>query len=69
MPEGEIKKVNAIGACKKQGREFRFLNQQMELCRWTDVVPKDDPEFQGLLEEEEPAAYPDVLAELPGVEL
>jgi hypothetical protein len=36
----------------------------MELCRWTDAVPKDDPEFQGLLEEEEPAAYPDVSAKL-----
>jgi hypothetical protein len=32
-------------------------------------VPEDDPEFQGLLEEKEPAAYLDVLAELPGVEL
>ncbi len=37
--------------------------------KWTDAVPKDNPEFQVLLEEEEPAAYPDVLAELPGVEL
>ncbi len=32
-------------------------------------MPKDDPEFQGLLEEEEPAAYPDVSADLPGMEL
>jgi hypothetical protein len=28
-------------------------------------VPEDDPEFQGLLEE--PAPYPDISAELPGV--
>ncbi len=39
----------------------------MEPYERTNVVPKDDPEFQGLLKEEEPAAYLDVLAELPGV--
>jgi len=32
-------------------------------------VPEDDPEFQGLLEDEEEAAYPDISAEPPGVEL
>jgi hypothetical protein len=33
-------------------------------------VPEDDDNFQGLLEEEEAAApYPDISAELPGVEL
>jgi hypothetical protein len=32
-------------------------------------VPEDDPEFQGLLEDEEEAAYPDIRAEPPGVEL
>jgi hypothetical protein len=32
-------------------------------------VPEDDPEFQGLLDEEEEAAYPEISAELPGVEL
>ncbi len=31
-------------------------------------MPEDDPEFQGLLEEEE-APYPDVIAELLGVKL
>jgi hypothetical protein len=41
----------------------------MEPYKWTDAVPEDDPEFQGLLKEEEPAAYPEVLAKLPGVEL
>jgi hypothetical protein len=34
-----------------------------------DAVPEDDPEFQGLLENEEEAAYPDISAEPPGVEL
>jgi hypothetical protein len=33
------------------------------------VVPKDDPKFQALLKEEEPAAYPNVSAEILGVEL
>ena len=32
-------------------------------------MPEDDPEFQGLLEDEEEAAYPDISAEPPGVEL
>ncbi len=30
-----------------------------------DTVPEDDPEFQGLLEEEAP--FPDIGIELPGV--
>ncbi len=32
-------------------------------------MPEEDPKFQGLLKEEEPAAYPKVSTELPGVEL
>jgi hypothetical protein len=32
-------------------------------------MPEDDPEFQVLLGEEEPAAYPDVSVDLLGVEL
>ena len=34
-------------------------------------MPKDDDDFQGLLEDEvlEAAQYPDISAELPGVEL
>ena len=32
-------------------------------------VPEDDPEFQGLLENEDKAPYPDISAELPGVAL
>jgi hypothetical protein len=67
MPDQIIKQVNAIGACEKQGQDFWFLNRRMEPYERTNVVPKDDPEFQGLLKEEEPAAYLDVLAELPGV--
>jgi hypothetical protein len=34
-----------------------------------DAVPEDDPEFQGLLKEDKEAAYPDISAEPPGVEL
>ncbi len=58
-----------IGGGEKQGREFCFLKRLLELNAWTDAVPKDDPEFQGLLEEEEPAAYPNISAKLPEVEL
>ncbi len=32
-------------------------------------MPEDDPEFQGLLEEEEEGAYPNISAEFLGVEL
>jgi len=69
MPDRVVRRVNAIGLKKKQGRAFRFLNRQKEPYKWTDLVPEDDPEFQGLLEEEEAAAYPDISAEPPGVEL
>ena len=70
MPDRVIKRVNTIGAREKQGRDFWFLNRRKEPFEWTDEVPEDDPEFQGLLEE--PAAYPDLSAaprrqrELPG---
>jgi hypothetical protein len=69
MPERVIKRVNAIGLRQKQGRTFRFLNRRQEPYQWTDTVPEDDPEFQGLLEDKEEAAYPDISAELLGVEL
>ena len=60
--------MNAIGKREKQGRTFRFLNRRGEPFEWTDKVPEDDPEFQGLLEEtEDTAVYPDISAELPGV--
>ena len=70
MPDSVIQRVNRIGEREKQGRTFRFLNRRGEPYEWTDEVPKDDPDFQGLLDEnEDTAVYPDVSAELPGVEL
>ncbi len=69
MPDRVIKRVNAIGEREGQGRTFRFLNRCNEPYEWTDSVPEDDPEFQGLLDDEEEAAYPEISAELPGVEL
>jgi hypothetical protein len=70
MPARVIRRINAIGAREKQGRKFRFLNRRNEPYEWTDEVPEDDPEFQGLLDEnEDTAVYPDISAELPGVEL
>jgi hypothetical protein len=62
-------KSNNIGAKEKQGRTFRFLNQQAQPYEWTDEVPEDYMEFQGLLEEEEAAPYLNLSAEPPGVEL
>jgi hypothetical protein len=69
MPDRVIKHVNAIGLHEKQGRTFRFLNRRQEPYEWMDTVPEDDPKFQGLLEDKEEAAYPDISTELPGVEL
>jgi hypothetical protein len=70
MPDRIIKHVNQIGAKEKQGCTFRFLNRKKEPYEWTDDVPKDDPEFQGLLEDKvEMAAYPDISVKMPGVEL
>jgi hypothetical protein len=69
IPDSVIKRVDAIGLREKQGRAFRFLNRKQEPYKWTDAVPEDDPEFQGLLENEEEAAYPDISTEPPGVEL
>jgi hypothetical protein len=71
MPDRVIKQVNAIGLKEKQGRSFWFLNRRQEPYQWTNEVPKDDLEFQGLLkaDEEEAAAYPDISTKLPGVEL
>ena len=69
MPDRVIKRVNAIGEREGQGRTFRFLNRRKEPYEWTDSVPEDDPEFQGLLENDDEAPYPDISAELPGVAL
>jgi hypothetical protein len=69
-PDQVIKHVNAIGAWEGQGRAFRFLNWSWDPYEWTDEVPEDNPDFQGLLDnKEEEAIYPDISAELPGVEL
>jgi hypothetical protein len=65
MPDRVIKRVNTIGLHEQQGCDFRFLNRSKEPYEWTDEIPEDDPDFQGLLEE--PAPYPDLSAELPGV--
>ena len=70
MPDSVIQRVNKIGEREKQGWTFRFLNRRGEPYEWTDEVPEDDPDFQGLLDENEGTAmYPDVSAELPVVEL
>jgi len=68
MSDHVIRQVKAIGTREGQGRAFRFLNRRGEPYEWTDEVPEDDTEFQGLLNEnEDTAAYPDISAELPGV--
>ena len=70
MPNRVIKQVNKIGEREGQGRTFHFLNRQKQAYEWTDEVPKDNDNFQGLLEDEVDAApYPDTSAELSGVEL
>jgi hypothetical protein len=67
MPDRVIEKVNWIGLQEKQGSEFHFLNQSKELYEWTNTIMEDDPEFQGLLEEEAP--FPEMSAKLPGLSL
>jgi hypothetical protein len=70
MPDCIIKHINQIGGKEKQGRTFWFLNRKKQPYKWTDEVPKDDPEFQGLLEDKvKMAAYPDISAKMPGVKL
>ena len=50
---------------ENQGKEFWFLNRNKEPFDWTDEVPDDDGEFQGLLGEEAP--FPDISSKPPGV--
>jgi hypothetical protein len=69
LPDAIIKKVNLIGERESQGMDFRFTNRKNKPYEWTDDVPEDDPEFQGLLETEDEAPFPDISAEIPGVEL
>ena len=70
MPDSVIQRVNRIGEREKQGHAFRFGNQCREPYKWTDEVSEDNPDFQGLLDENNgTVVYPDMSAELPGVEL
>jgi hypothetical protein len=71
MPDSMIQQVNTIGLKEKQGCSFQFLNRRKEPYKWTNEVPEDDLKFQGLLkaDAEEAAAYPDISAKLPGMEL
>jgi hypothetical protein len=70
MPDHVIQQVNAIGKREGQGCAFWLLNRHGEPYKWTDEVPEDDPEFQGLLDKiGDTAVYPDISAELPGVPL
>ncbi len=70
MPSCIIRRIGAIVLQEKQGWEFRFMNRNKEPYECTDEIPEDDPNFQGLLEEEEEVAvHPDITAELPGVTL
>ena len=68
MPDRVIKRVNAIDAKEKQEQAIQFLNHHKQPFEWTDEVPEDNLEFQGLLEEVV-ALYLDVLTELPRVTL
>ena len=65
MPKAIINKVDNIGKKESQGKEFRFLNQNREPFDWTDEIPDNGGEFQGLLEEEAP--FPDISSKLSGV--
>ena len=69
MPDRVITRVNTISEREGQDRTFRFLNRCKEPFEWTDSVPEDDLEFQGLLMNEDEAPFLDISAELPGVEL
>jgi hypothetical protein len=70
MPDHVIKHINAISKKEGQGQAFQFLNSRQEPYEWTDEVPEDRPEFQGLQDiEEEMAVYPDISAVHPGVDL
>ena len=65
MQTAVIIKVNKIGKKDNQGKEFWFLNRNKEPFEWTDEVPDDNIQFQGILGEEAP--FLDINSELPGV--
>jgi len=70
MPDRVIKRVNKIGEREGQGQTFCFLSQHKQAYEWMDEVPEDKDDFQGLLKDKvEDAPYPDISAELRGVEL
>ena len=47
-------KIGFIYFVTMPGNEFWFLNRNKEPFDWTDEVPDDGGEFQGLLGEEAP---------------
>ena len=61
-----IKRVTHIGLQEKQGHKFCFLNRSKEPYEWTDIVPEDGPEYQGLVVERD-ARFPDISAGILGV--
>ena len=65
MPTAVIAKVDKIGKKENHGKEFRFLKRNKKPFDWTDEIPDEGGEFQGLLGEEAP--FPDISSELPGV--
>ena len=67
MPDATVQRVDKIGTKQKVDRTLSFANCNKEYFAWADEIPKDDSEFQGLLEDESP--FPDVLAKLQGVQL
>ena len=70
MPDRVIKRVNDIGEQEGQSCDSDLQNCWREPYEWTDKVPEDDLEFWGILANDKAMAlYPDISAELPGVEL
>ena len=57
MSDRVITRINTIGAREGQDRTFHFLNRRKETFEWTDSVPEDDPEFQGLLKNKGEAPF------------
>ena len=48
-----------------QGRDLVFRNGEKETFEWSDEVSIDNPEIQGLLEQDAP--FPELSAELPDI--
>ncbi len=66
MPPSIVQKVEDIARKEAQGSELFFLDRNKRPFPWSteDEVPLENPQFQGLLEDDAP--YPDISAELPG---